>query len=307
VGGPANPVESGNPATSSETSGEATPVSSPGVTDSGNVASQANDIAVNLGNEGISVPPSEVESFLTTLEPDVLESDLLVFYVLSQFDTAPIVQTPRVVNASTSNEVILIDMSTVKAELAPVLNWSGSGGESAAQAYAAIKDAVSIVASPQFVQAHYAKNVEMYSNPPQTVTAIQSGEFGNPSDWRPTSTPEGNVSYVYVGNDEQYKGYNYVFDNGGNLVTDPATMGTYNVVDPEANVSDHVWNDILPWILLGNSTNDTTTPEQRIEAAIASYPQLLSEIGAEQLKLIVFSYQQLTSKSSAPNNRMVGA
>jgi hypothetical protein len=273
------------------------------------VAERASGIVTSLVSEGIAVPEAEVQTFLSTLDEGTLSSDLLVLYVLSEFDNSgPITPNPRVVNASTTFELISVDMTDVKAALAPVLNWSPNGSVAASDAYSAVKEAVSIVASPQFVQAHYAKNAEMYANPPQTESALTGGAFGNPSDWKKVESDDahnlgssqGNVSYVYVGNDDRYKGYQYVFDASGNLVTDPANMGTYNVADPTTDGADHVWNDILPWILLGSSENDPTSPSQRLDAALAAFPQIAAEIGVEQLKLIVFNFQKMASPAGSP-------
>ncbi|MDR3134673.1 MAG: hypothetical protein LBU69_01110 [Deltaproteobacteria bacterium] len=287
----------------------------PVATAQGQVAERANAIVGVLGNEGIAVPEAEVQTFLSTLDEDTLASGLLVLYVMSEFDNSGLsLPNPRVVNATTANEVIAIDMLDVKSALAPVLNWSPNGAVAAPVAYAAVKEAISIVASPQFAQAHYAKNAEMYVSPPQTETALTSGEFGNPSDWQKVTSDathnlgsgQGNVSYVYVGGDEKYKGYQYVFDASGNLVRDPANMGTYNVADPMVDGANHVWADILPWILLGSSESDPTSTSERLDAAISAFPQVVAEIGVEQLKLIVFSFQKVASQAARPTTGQIG-
>jgi hypothetical protein len=280
-------------------------------------ATPASDIVTGLASVGVSVPQSQVQSFLTTLDEDVLGSDLLPLYVLSQFDTSgPVTQSPRLVTSATVDEMVVANMSVVKSSLTKALDSTGAGTAAAVDAYVTVKQALSVVASPEFAQAHYARNAEMYVNPPQTVESLTGGSFGNPSDWqrvtgtqaasRNLGSDEGNVSYVYVGNDERYKGYQYVFDSDGNLVRDPANMGTHNVSDPNSEGSNHVWSDVLPWILLGNSTNDPSTPEQRLNSAIASSPQLASEIGVDRLKLIVFTFQQLKNKTAnvAPKGQM---
>ena len=63
-----------------------------------------------------------------------------------------------------------------------------------------------------------------------------------------------------------YKNQELVFDNKGNLVTDPRDMGTYNFAPWSLSSKDHYIVDVLPWIIWGNSSDDTTTVSQRINA-----------------------------------------
>ena len=46
------------------------------------------------------------------------------------------------------------------------------------------------------------------------------------------------------------------------IVTDPNNIGTYNYGDPD-NISHNI-KDVLPYIIFGNSPDDTTTIWERI-------------------------------------------
>ena len=56
-----------------------------------------------------------------------------------------------------------------------------------------------------------------------------------------------------------------IYDARGNEVTDPRDIGTYNYKSPD-DFWGHFWEDVYPWLLWGNSPEDTTTREQRIDA-----------------------------------------
>ena len=58
-------------------------------------------------------------------------------------------------------------------------------------------------------------------------------------------------------------GLEVVFDYQGKVVTDPANIGTKNYGSDPDTLS-HVWNDVLPYYIWGNSSNDTTPFEDRI-------------------------------------------
>ena len=60
-----------------------------------------------------------------------------------------------------------------------------------------------------------------------------------------------------------------IYDALGNEVTDPRDIGTYNYVSPNEDEWRHFVEDVYPWILWGNSPEDTTTREQRIKAFAA--------------------------------------
>lgn len=55
-----------------------------------------------------------------------------------------------------------------------------------------------------------------------------------------------------------------IYDVNGQIVTDPRDVGTYNFISPNENGWGHGVQDVLPWILYGNSPDDTTNPWQRL-------------------------------------------
>ena len=54
----------------------------------------------------------------------------------------------------------------------------------------------------------------------------------------------------------------------GMIVTSPENMGTYDFVSPSISKRDHFTNDVAPWIIWGNSENDTTSGRERSKALL---------------------------------------
>ena len=52
--------------------------------------------------------------------------------------------------------------------------------------------------------------------------------------------------------------YEAIYDKSGKKVTDPRDIGTYNICNPNTNPIGHFAVDIVPWILWGNSAEDST-------------------------------------------------
>jgi len=69
---------------------------------------------------------------------------------------------------------------------------------------------------------------------------------------------QGNVKYVSPDGHSEA-----IFTRNGRLVTDPLNMGTYNYEDP-LNMLDHIFQDIIPYYIWGNSPNDPTRWYERI-------------------------------------------
>lgn len=57
-----------------------------------------------------------------------------------------------------------------------------------------------------------------------------------------------------------------IFDKDGKIVTDPADYGTYNFSSPNDNPLGHFTQDVIPWLLWGNSPEDSTNVAQRFNA-----------------------------------------
>ena len=55
-----------------------------------------------------------------------------------------------------------------------------------------------------------------------------------------------------------------IFDyTGKKVITDDRDAGTYNNGIP---FTEHFWKDVIPWFKWGNTKNDSTTREERINA-----------------------------------------
>ncbi|MFH1506502.1 MAG: RHS repeat-associated core domain-containing protein [archaeon] len=73
---------------------------------------------------------------------------------------------------------------------------------------------------------------------------------------------EGNVDYR--GKGPRYR-QQAIYNPQGDLVTDPANMGTFDYYGPGVfTIKGHLDVDVAPWILWGNTPNDPTTIEMRL-------------------------------------------
>lgn len=64
----------------------------------------------------------------------------------------------------------------------------------------------------------------------------------------------------YVSKDGRFEA---IYNSKGELVTDPRDIGTYNYAHPTKKPLKHFVKDVLPWILYGNSEDDTTLIHER--------------------------------------------
>lgn len=77
-----------------------------------------------------------------------------------------------------------------------------------------------------------------------------------------------------------------VYDSDGNLVKDGINDGSYNYAHPTKESLKHFNEDILPWIVLGNSRTDPTSVEERLNAySIALGVGLSKARGAKKLEV----------------------
>jgi RHS repeat-associated protein len=58
--------------------------------------------------------------------------------------------------------------------------------------------------------------------------------------------------------------YEVIYDYDGNIVTAPEDMGTYNYCPSQTSVIGHAVLDVLPWLIWGNTRDDSTTFIQRV-------------------------------------------
>ena len=58
-----------------------------------------------------------------------------------------------------------------------------------------------------------------------------------------------------------------VFDQNGNLVTDPVNEGSYNMSDPVSDPFGHFIDDVIPYYIHGNSEDDSSSIWDRLTAS----------------------------------------
>jgi hypothetical protein len=223
------------------------------------------------------VSQEEIVDFLETLDSSVLQSDdLLNLYLLAHFvNSEPI-------GPSLGTHTLVEGMDRITEELFDIFT---QGAFSHSLIIDEINTIKSILNNEVFLAQHYERSDTMYRNAPATEQELlDSGTWGNSNDWQADDASHsvchnmngasGNMSYRYVGEDSQYKGYQYVFDEKGELVSpekDTANMGSYDISDPKTSSTGHIMYDLVPWILFGNSPNDPTTANQRMNEALIGY------------------------------------
>ena len=62
--------------------------------------------------------------------------------------------------------------------------------------------------------------------------------------------------------------YEAIFNSHDQLVTDERDYGTYNYASPKDEPIKHVIKDVIPWIVHGNTANDSTNAVSRLFAFI---------------------------------------
>jgi hypothetical protein len=117
---------------------------------------------------------------------------------------------------------------------------------------------------------HYGRNKYNTDVPKTEMEAINDG-WTKLSEWQ-DGYHENGTSIIsdpaknnkYVSEDGHQEG---VYDENGNLVTDPVNEGTYNFNDPKTDWFGHIVNDMLPYYMWGNSEDDPTSIFERITSS----------------------------------------
>ena len=81
-------------------------------------------------------------------------------------------------------------------------------------------------------------------------------------------TAENRDNVKYVSPDGMYE---VIYDVDGKLVFAPEDVGTYNYVSPNKSALGHFIKDVLPWIIYGNSPEDSTDWWQRTKSLVKIY------------------------------------
>jgi len=86
----------------------------------------------------------------------------------------------------------------------------------------------------------------------------------------------GNSDYRGLG---KRKGQQAIYDWQGNLVTTPENMGTYDYEEPSIlNLyKNHYKVDVIPWLIWGNSPQDSTTYQERLDSFASEKKMILLE------------------------------
>lgn len=120
-----------------------------------------------------------------------------------------------------------------------------------------------IIQSYPTEEEHYNRN----TNNPDFPDEFDEDYF---SDWDDSVsadchqfTAPGKDNVKYVSKDGMYE---VIYDQNGFEVTDPRDVGTYNYISPIYDPIGHFIVDVIPWIMYGNSPDDTTTPKERWDA-----------------------------------------
>ncbi|MBU1017762.1 LysM peptidoglycan-binding domain-containing protein [Patescibacteria group bacterium] len=64
----------------------------------------------------------------------------------------------------------------------------------------------------------------------------------------------------------KFEGYQVIYDKNGVRVDDPENMGTFDFISPKNNARGHARIDVRPWLSWGNSPQDTSTRQDRVNA-----------------------------------------
>lgn len=114
---------------------------------------------------------------------------------------------------------------------------------------------------------HYNRNQYNIDLPENITAANEAGwDSGVAANAHQFSAVDGeNVKFVDPDGKREV-----IFDSSGNMVTDPRDIGTYNFCPSGGFVGSagHFVKDILPWIVWGNTPDDTTTVVERIMGLI---------------------------------------
>ena len=121
---------------------------------------------------------------------------------------------------------------------------------------------------PPSREEHYARNQYNPTFPEQFDEEFYKGWDDNVAANCHQFTAENRDNKKYVSPDGMYE---VIYDVNGQIVTDPRDVGTYNYISPNENGVGHAIQDVLPWILHGNSPDDTTEWWERLLGSAKIY------------------------------------
>lgn len=122
---------------------------------------------------------------------------------------------------------------------------------------------------------HYARN-EINKNLPVTAKDAENANWhkiiANAHQFTSKSSTE-NIKYV----DPTGK-FEAVYNNAGQLITNPLDMGSYNFSPSDISKLRHAKDDVLPWLIYGNTPDDPSTIRQRSAAILGLYTKKMRDL-----------------------------
>ena len=117
------------------------------------------------------------------------------------------------------------------------------------------------------IETHYDRNhlmpVSTLPQKPETALRLDWDGSVKAACHQFTSPDRSNVKYVSPDGHSEV-----IFDRSGHIVTASEDYGTYNFADPRLDPVGHFYRDVLPWLLWGNDTADSTDMHQRLKALV---------------------------------------
>jgi hypothetical protein len=99
---------------------------------------------------------------------------------------------------------------------------------------------------------HHMRNIIGKQKCPEKEPKIGDNQGCGTYDWHYEGRSLAHGNYKTYRGRGPYRGWQCVYDDGGNLVTDRLLMGTYDYVPPDVSYWGHFKKDFLQWILYGN-------------------------------------------------------
>ena len=109
---------------------------------------------------------------------------------------------------------------------------------------------------------HYSRNELNKSAPQSTTEAEAMGWVKEDADHCHQVGVPGRTNVKYIPSDGGHG--EQIFINKDTIDTSPENMATYNVFNPDESPVLHTIFDVVPWVLWGNSPEDSTTMLERI-------------------------------------------
>ncbi|MFQ5443539.1 MAG: phage minor head protein [Nitrospinales bacterium] len=128
---------------------------------------------------------------------------------------------------------------------------------------------------------HFKRNE--LNRPPTFQEALDSWKVRNYEDAALHRGPDNENNIVFESPDGHREA---VFRPSGALVTDPRYMGTYNYY-PKEDWKKHILEDVIPYILYGNSADDPSTRLERLVLTLKGFNERQSKYIQDQISRLI--------------------